>query len=168
MQSLHNPSLFLTKIVGTPHDDTLGCISPKSNNSFNCIFNSCNLGVDIRYGVLEIGFVPSFRSIANSNYLFKGKPGSSLGKTLENYDTTGKYSNIFVSPFLLRDKMAYILHPLCIFFFNCREVINLRDTPLFIPTITLLFHKSLIKINIFVSQLSIASFDSNQSIPTLL
>ena len=141
MQILHDPSFFLTKIIGAPHGDTLGCISPKSNNSFNCIFNSCNLGVDIRYGVLEIGFVPSFRSIVNSNYLFEGKPGSSLGKTLENYDTTGNSSNISVSPFLLRDKMAYNLHPLCIFFFNCREVINLSETHWFFPIITLFCHK---------------------------
>jgi hypothetical protein len=88
MQSLHDLSLFLTKIIGAPHGDTLGHIIPKSNKSFNCIFNSCNFGVDIRYGILAIGSVPGFKSMVNSNYISGGKPGNSLGNTLANSDNT--------------------------------------------------------------------------------
>jgi hypothetical protein len=57
MQSLHDPSIFLKKIIGALHGDTLGHISPKYNNSFNYIFNCCNLGVDILYGILAIFFL---------------------------------------------------------------------------------------------------------------
>jgi hypothetical protein len=68
---------FLTKLIGATHGDTLGHISPKYNKYFNYIFNSCNSGVDIRYGFLEIGSVPVFKSIVNSNSLFGGTPNNS-------------------------------------------------------------------------------------------
>jgi hypothetical protein len=67
MQSLHDSSIFLTKITGAPNDYTLGHISPKSSNSFNFIVNSFNSSVDIRYGILTIDYVPGFKSIASSN-----------------------------------------------------------------------------------------------------
>ena len=74
MQILHDLSLFPTKITGAPHSDMLGHIILKSNNSFNFIFNSCTLGVDIRYDNLEIGHLPGFISILNFDSLFGGKP----------------------------------------------------------------------------------------------
>ena len=120
MKILHGLSFFFTNVTGAHHNDTLGCISPRSINS-NCIFNSCNSGVDIWYCILAIGFVPGFKSMVNSNYISGGKPGNSLGNTLANSDNTWIFYNPSVSPFSLSVKITYNLHPLCILFVIVRK-----------------------------------------------
>jgi hypothetical protein len=39
-KSLHDPSFFCMKITRAPQGDILGHITPRSNNSFSCMFNS--------------------------------------------------------------------------------------------------------------------------------
>jgi hypothetical protein len=79
--------------------------------------------------------------MVNSNSLYGCKPDSSLGKKYANSDTRGRFSNPFVSPSSLSAKMAYNLHHLHMLFCNCREEINLNDSPWFLPIITLLYPK---------------------------
>jgi hypothetical protein len=100
-----------------------------------------------------------------SSSLSGGKTSSSSKNTFAKSNTTKRFYNLSASHFSFSDNMAYNLHPLHILFYNCREERNLKDTPQFLPTITLLCPKSSIKLNRFVLRSSMASCDSNQSMP---
>jgi hypothetical protein len=138
------------KITGSPQDDTLGCKSPKSNNSFNFIFNYCSSGVDIQYGVISIGSVLGFNLIVNSNFLSGGKSGNSYRNTCANSHTTRRFSNPSASPFSFITNISYSFHHLRILLYRCRKEINLKDTSWFLPTITVLCPKSSVKLKYFV------------------
>ena len=77
------PSFFFTNKTGAPHGELLGLIKPLSSNSCNCYFNSFNSVGAIRYGEIDIGFVPCNKSILNSISLSGANPGKSSGKTSE-------------------------------------------------------------------------------------
>ena len=62
-------SFFFTNNAGQPHSDELGRMNPLSSNSFSWFFNSVSSLGGIRYGLLDIGVVPSINSIANSTSL---------------------------------------------------------------------------------------------------
>jgi hypothetical protein len=143
------------KIIGAPQGDTLRRISPMSNNSFNFILNSSNSGIDFQYAVLSISSVPCFKLIANSNSLSGRKPGNSSRNTSANSHTTERFSNPSTSPFLFSTNIAYNLNPFPMIFCSGREDMNLKETPWFLPAITLLCPTSSIKPNHFVLQLSV-------------
>jgi hypothetical protein len=61
---------------------------PSSCNSVSCFLSSFNSSTNILYGLLEIGAVPSKRSIINSTSLSAGISSNSSGKTSGNSLTT--------------------------------------------------------------------------------
>ncbi|CAL9075519.1 unnamed protein product [Musa textilis] len=96
-----DPSFFFTNRTGAPQGDTLGRIKPLSKSFWICFFNSSNSIGAILYGGLEIGAVPSRRSIVNLICLFSDSAGRSLGKTSGKSHTMGMSSNIgFLDSFL--------------------------------------------------------------------
>jgi len=70
----------LTNKTKASHGDTLRQMTYLLSTSFNCFFNSVSSEGDILYGTIEIGLVPSIKSIENSISLLGGKLGISLEK----------------------------------------------------------------------------------------
>jgi hypothetical protein len=64
-------------------------MNPLSSNSCNCFFSSTNSAGGILYGLLEMGVVPGYNSMANSISLSGGIPSNSFGKTSGYSQTTG-------------------------------------------------------------------------------
>ena len=74
-------SFFLTNIMGSPHGDKLGRIYPLSSNYCNCILNSVNSGILIRYRTCDTSDDPGIKSIVKSKSRLGGNIGISKGNT---------------------------------------------------------------------------------------
>ena len=91
MHSLNDPSFFFTNSTGAPQGEKLGLMNPLSNRSCNCAFSSFNSAGAIRYGAMDMGFIPGMSSMLNFTFLSSGKPDNSPENTSTNFFTTGIY-----------------------------------------------------------------------------
>jgi hypothetical protein len=159
-----NPFVFPS---GIPNHDTQPIPQASNNFSLGMLDMSSHLLSSVSSPYVNPSFGSGGMMPPYSPFSFGGShiPHTTLTVGGWNLPFYGKFSNPFVSPFLLSAKMVYNLHHLHILFYNCKEEINLKDTPCFLPTISLLCPKSSVKLNRFILQLSITLWDSKQSIP---
>ena len=85
-----------------------------------------------------------------------------------NYDNIGCRLTSIVSNFSSITVTAYNRHPLRMFLFSYNAEMNIKDTPILVPSSTCLFSESSSNINFVSLQCKTIEWASIQSIPTMM